>query len=683
MSHPASSIVRTMCPMNCHPTLCGMRVEVRDGRLVGIDGDPDNPDSRGFLCIRGRASREIPDNPARVLRPLVRERRSDPFREASWDEVLDRIVASIAASPPEATAFWPGHGTFATNYGTRIAAQLMARFANLHGSQFLQPTMICWGLGAFGLGLTGLLETHTKEDLAENARMVVLWGANFASQPTTARYVARARERGAHVVAIDVRRTEAAAKADEAILVRPGSDTALALAAMHVICAEALHDADFVARHTVGFDDLAAHVRPFTPGWAEPITGVPAERIVAFARSYAATRPGTIVLGGSSMHKGANAWQAARAISCLPALVGNVGVPGGGLGTRHGGGPHGRGMASVAAADRRAPGAPTLPSQMSAFSDALRAGGVDTLLLMGTNMLTSYADSDAAAEGLARTRLVVSHDLFLNDTARRFADVVLPATAWLEELGCKMTDTHVYLMEPALPAAGEARSAARVLRDLAARVGLDGFWPWPSEEALLDAILDHPGTGRATVATLRARGGIGALQVSQVAHPALRFDTPSGRIELRSSRAEALGLPGLPTYDGPRAPGSPPPAAPLVLTFGRTLGHFHSFYDAGRALPTLAAREPHPRVWLAPSDAAARGIADGAPVRLSNAQGTFDAVAHVTDRMPAGAAWIRDGWDGLNRLTRGDSVLPDHAVQVFGFSAGQASFDARVDVAPV
>jgi anaerobic selenocysteine-containing dehydrogenase len=677
MTAPASSFVRTMCPMNCHPTLCGMRVEVRDGRLLGVEGDPDNPDSRGFLCVRGRASREILDNPSRLLSPRVRDRRSDAFRTASWDEALGRIAASIAASPAAATAFWPGHGAFATDYGTRISAQLMARFANLHGSQFLQPTMICWGLGAFGLGLTGLLETHTRDDLAEHARMVVLWGANLASQPNTARSLLRAKTRGAHVVAIDVRRTEAAAKADDVLLLRPGTDVALALAAMHVICAEGLHDAAFVTRHTVGFDALAAHLREFGPGWAEPITGVPAERIVAFARRYAGTRPGTIVLGGSSMHKGRNGWQAARAISCLPALVGNVGVPGGGLGTRHGGGPHGRGTASVTAADRRAPG-PTLPAQMSAFADALCAGRIDTLLLMGTNMLTSFADAGATAAGLARTRLVVAHDLFLNDTARRFADVVLPATAWVEELGCKMTDTHVYLMEPALPPAGQARSASRVLRDLAARIGLEDFWPWSSEEALVDAILDHPGTGRTTVAALRAKGGIGALCVSPVAHPALAFDTPSGRIELRSARAEALGLPALPTWEAPA-----PAGAPLALTFGRTLGHFHSFYDAGRALPTLAAREPHPRVWLAPADAAARGIVDGAPVRLSNARGTFDAFAHVTDRMPPGAAWIRDGWDGLNRLTDGAAVLPDHAVQAFAFSAGQSSFEARVEVSPV
>ena len=106
-----------MCPMNCHPTLCGMLAEVRDGRLVAVKGDQDNPDSRGFLCIRGQASREVIDNPARLLHPLVRDSRSNEFRRATWDEALERIVGGIRQSPPAATAIWPGHGVFTTNYG--------------------------------------------------------------------------------------------------------------------------------------------------------------------------------------------------------------------------------------------------------------------------------------------------------------------------------------------------------------------------------------------------------------------------------------------------------------------------------------------------------------------------------------------------------------------------------------
>jgi anaerobic selenocysteine-containing dehydrogenase len=673
---PADRTVRTMCPMSCHPTLCGMLADVRDGRLVAVRGDPDNPDSAGFLCIRGQASREVIDNPQRLLHPLVRDHRSEEFRRATWDEALDRIAASMRAAPPEATAFWPGHGTFTTNYGTRFNAQLMARFANFHGGQFFSPTMICWGLGAFGLGLTGLLETHTKEDMGANAAFILLWGANLASQPNTARFLVAAKKRGAHVVAIDVRHTEATAKADETLIVRPGTDAALALALMHVICGESLHDADFVGRHTVGFDALAAHVRAHSPEWAAEITGVSADAIRALARRYAATRPAMIVLGGSSMHKNANGWQAGRAVACLPALTGNVGIPGGGFGPRHGSAGHGRGGGNIAAPERRVPGS-AIPNQMSAMLDALGAGRIRTLLLMGTNMLSSFAEADTVAAGLDRVGLVVSYDLFLNETARRTADVVLPGTAWLEEVGCKATNTHLYLMERALEPPGEARSVYDILRDLAARIGLDGYDPWGSQEAVIDAVLDHPSTGRATVARLRAEGGMRALQVSHVANPNLVFDTPSRKIELYSERAVALGLPPLPVHE----PAAAEPDAPLALTHGRTIAHFHSFYQSGQALPTLARKERGPELWMSVADAAARGLADGAAIRVFNARGDLHARAHVTDKLPAGVVWMHDGWPGLNRLTSGAPVLPDAAVDLFAFSAGQSRFDAAVEVA--
>jgi anaerobic selenocysteine-containing dehydrogenase len=217
---------------------------------------------------------------------------------------------------------------------------------------------------------------------------------------------------------------------------------------------------------------------------------------VQLARRYASVRPAMIVLGGSSMHKGVSGWQAGRAIACLPALTGNVGIPGGGFGPRHGSAAHGRGLASIAEPGRRRQ-APLVPNQMSAITAALQAGRIRTLFLMGTNMLSSYADAGAVAEGLEKTALVVSYDLFLNDTARRYADIVLPGTAWLEELGCKMTHTHLYLMERALDPPGETRSVYRLMTELAGRLGIEGFHPWTSEEDMVNAVLDHPCTGHA------------------------------------------------------------------------------------------------------------------------------------------------------------------------------------------
>jgi anaerobic selenocysteine-containing dehydrogenase len=140
-------------------------------------------------------------------------------------------------------------------------------------------------------------------------------------------------------------------------------------------------------------------------------------------------------------------------------------------------------------------------------------------------------------------------------------------------------------------------------------------------------------------------------------------------------------LPALPTFTGSAGADSlETPTFPLLLTQGRTLTHFHSFYNNGRELPTLAKREKEPQLWLAPADAAARQLIDGVAIRVFNQRGSMAARAHVTERMPPGAVWIRDGWPELNQLTGGNAVLPDLAVETFPFSAGQSSFDARVEV---
>lgn len=669
-------MLKSMCPMNCHPTLCGMVVEVEDDRLVGITGDADNPDSRGGLCMRGKAAHEIVGNPRRLLHPLMRDRRgSDDWHQIGWDEALDRIAGAMQSAGREAVGLWQGHGNAANDYGVGVKRGQFERFANLYGCQHWNPAMICWGMGGFGLGLTGSLETSTKEDMGENAQMILLWGANTVSQANTTPHIDAAKRRGARIVAIDVRRTEASALAGEVVLVRPGSDTALALAMMHVIVTEDLCDRDFITAHTVGYEALTAHLTNKTPDWAAGLTGVPAESIAALARDYARTRPGMIVVGGSSLHKGDNTWQAARAISCLPALTGNFGVAGGGIGPRHGARSHGAGFADITATDRRPPGR-YVPNQMEAIVQALETGDVNVILTLGSNMLSSFPDTNRLRTALARTELVVAYDLFLNQTAREVADIVLPGTIWLEEVGVKATNTHVYLADRALPAAGQARPLYTLYQDLGRRLGVADVYPWTDQEAAIDAVLDHPATGHATVAGMRAAGGRAALAISPVAYPTHEFHTPSGKIEFLSQRAAAMGLSSLP--DAPPATGEP---APLVLAHGRAFAHFHSFYDNARALPTLAARERDPLLWLSPTDAGARGIGDGDRIRVWNGRGDFEAVAKVTGRMPEGAAWMRDGWPGLNALTSSEAVLPRKALTAFPFSVGQSKFAARVDVA--
>lgn len=665
----------TMCPMNCHPTLCGMSVTVEADGGVTIAGDDTNPDSEGFLCMRGKAAHEILGNDRRLLKPLVRTAcGTADWAEASWDDVLDRIAGRMQAVGREAVGFWQGHGNAVNDYGFGLKRGQMERFANLYGCQYWNPAMTCWGLGGFGLGLTGALESSTKEDLGAHSDLVILWGVNTVSQANTLRHVERAKRRGARIIAIDVRKTEAAALADELILVRPGSDAALALAMIHVIIADGSWDAAFVAQHTLGFDALKAHVQPMTPLWAQARTGVPADRIVALARSYAATRPAMVVIGGSSLHKGDNTWNAARAISCLVGLSGNFGRPGGGIGPRHGSRSHGAGFADLSAADRRKPGT-YVPNQMEAIIAALESGAIKVFVSIGSNFLSSFPDTTRVRAALNKAEMVIAYDIFPNQMIREAADIVLPGTVWLEEIGAKATNTHVHLSDRVLPPPGDARPAYAIYKGLAQRLEIADVYPWTDQEAAMNAALDHPATGHATVEMMRAAGGRVPLKISHVAYPTFEFATPSGKIEFLSERAAAMGLPALPVAADP-APG----AGGLILAHGRTFAHFHAFYDHGRALPTLAAREDAADLWIAPSDAQARGVSDGDKIDVSSSGGCFRARAKVTARIPAGAVWIRDGWPGLNALTDGTAVLPDAALDTFAFSVGQSHFGARVEV---
>lgn len=672
---PEQKTIKTMCPMNCHPTLCGMSVTVEGPDQVRITGDSDNPDSQGFLCMRGNAAHEIVGNPRRLLTPQQRSLRgSTDWTDTTWDLALDQIAAKMTEVGREAVAIWPGHGNAVNDYGFGLKRAQLERFANLYGCQYWNPAMICWGMGGFGLGLTGALETSTKEDMGAHSELIILWGANTVSQANTIKHVEAAKRRGAHIVVIDVRRTEVSALAHEVILVRPGSDAALALAMMQVIVSEGLQDRDFIADHTLGFDALSAHLADKTPDWAATRTGVSADRIANLARRYATTPPAMIVIGGSSLHKGDNSWEAARAISCLPGLTGNFGKPGAGLGPRHGARSHGAGFVDVSAADRRVPG-DYVPNQMEAIVEAMESGRIKVLMSLGSNFLSSFPDTARVQAALGKVDLIVAYDIFPNQTTRDVADIVLPGTIWLEEIGAKATNTHVYLSDQALQPREETKSLYALYRGLAERLDIPDVYPWADQVEAMNVVLDHPATDHTTVDQMRANGGRAELLISHVAYPTLEFDTPSGKLEFFSGKAVDLGVSPLPEASETTA------ETGLILAQGRTFAHFHSFYDHARALPSLAARETDPQFWIAPADAEDRGIADGDAITVWNAQGSFPARAKVTKRMPPGSVWTRDGWPGFNVLTDGTAVLPDTALSGFPFSVGQSGFGARVEIA--
>ena len=652
-----------------------MTVTTDHDQVIDISGDRDNPDSAGFLCVRGKATIDLPHHADRITTPLLRTSRAhDDWQPISWDAAMTRIVEKIESTQRDRVGMWFGHGALANDYGSFANVQLGLRFANMGGMQAWGGAMICWGLGGFGFGLTGTLDANTKEDMSANADLILQWGSNTTSQPNTARHLALAKKRGAHVIAIDVRVSEACTAAHDYYLVKPGTDAALALAMMHVIVRDDLHNKEFVTCHTVGFDELAAHLDDKTPAWAAAITGVDADRIEQLARRYATTPRAMLLVSGSSMYKDRNGWQASRAVSCLPGLTGAIGTPGAGFGPRHAANATGFSINRISNDEARPTGS-YVPAQMSDIITAIATAKFDVMLFSGANPLSSFANAGRMEEGLRNTPLVVSHDLFLTETARRCADIVLPATTWLEDVGVKGTATHLYLMDRILDPVGEARSLTKLTIDLAARLNIDDFYPWSSETGHIDAVINTPASGHATVAALREENSMRAFNIEHVAYADRHFDTPSGKIEFFSERARQQGLPPLPDYTA--RPNDP---FPLELRFGRSMNQFHSFYDAGAKLPNLAKRLRGPEVWISPEDAASRSIKDATLVTIFNDRGTFEARAKITDRAAAGTLWMRDGWPGMNHLTSGDASLPTPATDLFHFTSGQAAYDAFVDV---
>ncbi len=672
--------ITTMCPMNCLPTQCGMTVEVEENKLLSLKGDPNNPDSRGFLCIRGRATNEIFDNPKRLLRPLRRvgKREDNRWEPCSWDDAYAMIVDAIQQTQPERVGLWRGHGTGTTG---PTGNTLVSRFGLLGGFQQWTTSMVCWAMGGYGLGLTGTLKTNTKEDMAFNSRTILLWGATLASQPDLAPHLVEARKRGAYVIHIDTRRTEASRHADEVLLLPPGTDAALALALAHIIVQEKLYDQTFIDRYTLGFAEFATHIQQYTPEWATTITGIEPERIRDLARRYATQPPAMIVLGGSSMFKHQHGWEPARAISCLPALTGQLGIAGGGLGPRHGASPEGTGYADVLAdVTKKMPDEAAIPSHMTTITEAFTRGQLDVLLLLGSNMLSMFADANALAHGLAQIKLIVSYDLFMNATARGYADLVLPATAWLEDIGLKQTATHIYLMERALAPAGECRSLITLLRELAQRLNIANIFPWQDEQDYVNAFLmaQKTETGEPlTVDALRQHSGYWQKNdLSHIAYQEHSFPTPSKKIEFWSESARQAELSPLPSYTVPEGD-----EYPLRFCQGRSLTAFHSFFDEGQALPTLAKANAGPQLWIHPQDAQKRHVVSGASIIIANKRGFFEANAYVTDDILPGVVWMRDGWIGVNRVTSGAPIVSLAANNIVpGIPGGQAAYDAWVEV---
>jgi thiosulfate reductase/polysulfide reductase chain A len=650
--------VKKTCCQFCS-NMCGVLVTVENGRILSIRGNPDHPLSHGFVCERVRIAPKWLDHPDQLMYPLKRvgRRGEGKWQRMGWHEALgeigDRLLDLKKRYGPETVGVF--EGTYRGNdYWPR--GRFLSLFGNPHN--IFAPGIIC-GINDMAINMAVMGDVTTYAIEMSKAKCVVYWGADpsESSLRNWAGILKKKRKGDVKVIVIDPRQTKTADMADIWLRLRPGTDTALALAWLNVIINEELYDKEFVTKWTIGFDELKARVQQYPPQRVADITGVPADKIVEAARLYAANGPACMPYGVAIDQLGLNGTRTEQCKIIMRAITGNLGVFGGHLITRPGGSVNGgrfvteaemsmmhllsmeqrkkqmgfdvcrlvslNGWSLMAPHLERVYGVPApVTVQIQAHTTLLwrsilsgKPYPVKALIAWGSNPLAWAGNTRLVFEALKSDNLElhVVQELFMTPSAQ-LADYVLPATSWMErDLCTNMMDFGSLLLggEKAVSPLGERRDIYEFFRGLALAVGQEQYWPWKTTEEVSNYRLKSTGlTFRDVVNRSAVFPDTSELQPWKNTG----FPTPSGKIELSSSILEKLGYDPLPYYEEP--PESPlrlPQAAneyPLILnTGGNFMPMFHSEFMQ-RDIGTRE-RHPDPLMDIHPDTARLLGIAEG------------------------------------------------------------------------
>ncbi|TMI10534.1 MAG: molybdopterin oxidoreductase family protein [Betaproteobacteria bacterium] len=659
---PASrTVVRGACPHDC-PDTCALLVTVENGRAIKVEGAPDHPTTRGTLCTKVARYLDRTYASERVLHPLRRvgPKGTGRFERIGWDEALDTISArfkEIAASPDGPQAILPY--SYAGTMGLLQYCSMDRRFFHRLGASLLDRT-ICSSAGKAGYAATIGASIGTDLEQFENAKLIVIWGSNpIVSNLHLWSRVQEAKRRGAKLIAIDPYRSQTAEKCHVHLAPLPGTDAALALGVMNVLVAEDLLDHDYIARYTLGFEQLVERLRDYPPRRVAQITGLAVDDIVALARDYGTIKPAVIRLNyGMQRHAGGG--MAMRTAACLPALVGAWRDPAGGALLSSSG---------TYPVDNKALERPDLiwnnprTINMSTIGDALLDKNdppIRAIYVYNSNPVAVAPESVKVVAGFSREDLFcVVHDVFLTDTAD-YADIVLPATTQLEHVDVHSSYGHLYVLanNPAIAPVGEAKPNTEVFRLLAERMGFEEPCFRESDEDIARHafVATHPRAEGLDWETLRQEGWQRLNVPAQFAPFAQgNFPTPSGKCEFYSETLRRQGVDPLPTYTPPRESAASNPVLaqrfPLAMISPPARNALNSSFAN---LPTFLESEKTPHLEIHPDDALARGIASGDKVRVFNERGALVLEARVTDRARSGVVvalsiwWRKLSPDGTN-----------------------------------
>ncbi|MGW5669411.1 molybdopterin-containing oxidoreductase family protein [Micromonospora sp. NPDC003776] len=673
------------CPLDC-PDTCVWQLTVEDGRAVALRGDREHPFTRGALCGKVNRYLDALNGPDRLTTPYVRTGPKGAgrvsFRPASWDEALDRVAtglrASIERDGPEAVLPYYFAGTMGLVQGWTMGPRL---FAHL-GASRLDTTICTAAARAATRSVYGGSVGFEPESIVA-AQLIVLWGANpLATNLHLWPFVQRARERGAYLVTIDPLRTETAARSDEHVAPLPGTDAALALGLMRAVLDAGAVDEEWLAAHTVGWPELVARLAEWPVERAAVECGLPIAVVRGLGERIATTRPTAVRVGlGLQRHHGAG--QAIRAICALPLLTGDFRYPGGGaLVSTSGHYPVDEGRV-VRPPDLPAPPARSINmSRLAAVLTGEADPPVTSLVVFNANPAATAPDQTRLLTGLRRDDL---HTVVLEqrwtDTCD-YADVVLPATMQPEHLDLHTSYGHHYttLNLPATEAPGEALPNTEIFRRIAAALGLDHPRLRDSDEDLARQLLHgSPVSFEELRETTYARTT--GVAVGSAPYAAGGFPTPDGRARLHDPSLARLGVDPLPGFTPPVEAGDAALATRFPLVLLAPAGKF-LMNSTFASLPWHTRRTGPPRVHLHPDDAAARGLVDGAAVRVHNDRGAFLAGVAVNDATRPGLAFTYKAY--WARLSPGRATVNAvTAVRDTDLGGGPTFHDCRVEVEPV
>ncbi len=712
-------VVHAACPHDC-PDACGVLITVEDGRATKIQGDPGHPMTRGFLCAKVAKYLDRVYSPDRVLYPmrrvapkgLVAAQRSfapdrvpstalrtssdsvpqeltKTWRRISWDEALDEIASRFRAIVSE----FGSEAILPYSYGGTLGAlnggSMDRRFFNRLGASELERT-ICSSAGEAGLESVMGVKLGTEPEQFIHSRYIIAWASNIHGNNVHLwPFIEQARRKGAKLVVIDPYRTRTAACADWYLPINPGTDAALALAIMHVIIGEGLHDTGYVSKFTLGFDALREKVKAYPPERAAQWTGIAAEDIRKLAREYATVRPSVIRLN-YGVQRSENGGTATRAIAMLPCIIGSLKEVGGGIHLSTSGA-FDLNKDALRRPDLKPEGMQHLPRvvnmvELGKALNTLSDPPLKALFVYNSNPAAVCPNHNEVVRGLKRQDLfTVVHEQFFTDTTD-YADMLLPATTFFEHKDLQAAYGHYYLQvsEQAIEPLGECRANVEVFRALAHRMGFQDACFAESVDEMIDGALasGNPwlqGISRERLERERqirlnfsGQGSVASGQ-SEPREPFLpfangNFRTPSGKAELYSEAMKALGLDPVAEFKPPAESrnGAQRKAFPLELLARKADNFLNSSFSN---LPSVQKMEETNLLEINSADARARGIADGETVKVYNHRGEIFLQARVDGAVQAGVVSARLNWARLGPGLRNINVLTSEKLSDLGNSA--------------